>query len=350
MHRNASKSYERFKITSRKLSAAENTSSATMSMSSSSMLSSSASSSSSKSAEEVIFWLQEERKRPERQSAQIVEYGTFLLERGYIKRLGDDLWTVLEQVAIAALDVGNWELAELCLSRLDTRFPKSRRVATLRGMLYEGRGEFTRALHLYDELMANADEADVMLSRRRVAVLKAMDAADLRGNSTKAVDALTKHLETYYSDPEGWQELTSLYLEQAQYNKAIAALEELMLIVPQNGFYVLQYAETLYTQGDFALAYKAFLRVLDMGGVVSKTTNDTNSERGPEVRALWGLQATIAKLRDLPKKATSGDIKAESLDAIEQMVSDLILNQAYGGARKDSSTLSAARKVIAGTK
>lgn len=125
--------------------------------------------------------------RPERRSAQIVEYGTHLLEKGYLKRLGDELWTVLEQVAVAALDVGNWELAEvsgfgyrrkgkqtvngadthvqihqLCLSRLDTRFPKSRRVATLRGMVYEGRGEFTRALHLYDELMAKADEADVV--------------------------------------------------------------------------------------------------------------------------------------------------------------------------------------------
>lgn len=83
-------------------------------------------------------------------------------------------------------------------------------------MLYEGRGEFTRALHLYEELLKNAEEADVMLSRRRVAVLKAIDAADVTGKSNKSVDALIKHLETYYSDPEGWQELSALYLDQGQ--------------------------------------------------------------------------------------------------------------------------------------
>lgn len=72
-----------------------------------------------------------------------------------------------------------------------------------------------------------------------------------------------------------------------------------MLIVPQNGFYVLQYAETLYTQGEYAVAYKAFLRVLDMGSAVDKpaaSTTTTTTEKGPEVRALWGLQAV--SLRD----------------------------------------------------
>lgn len=63
------------------------------------------------------------------------------------------------------------------------------------------------------------------------------------------------------------------------------------MIVPQNGFYVLQYAETLYTQGEFAVAYKAFLRVLDMSQAVEKGTTATGEAKGPEVRALWGLQA-----------------------------------------------------------
>lgn len=57
------------------------------------------------------------RRRPDRQSAQIVEYGTFLLEKGYLQKLGDDLWSTLEQIAIAALDVGEWDLAEVRLLR-----------------------------------------------------------------------------------------------------------------------------------------------------------------------------------------------------------------------------------------
>lgn len=52
-------------------------------------------------------------RRPDRSSAQIVEYGTWVLEQGYIQRLGDDLWNTLEQIAVAALDVGDFELAEV---------------------------------------------------------------------------------------------------------------------------------------------------------------------------------------------------------------------------------------------
>lgn len=46
-----------------------------------------------------------------------MEYGTFLLEKGYLQKLGDDLWSTLEQIAIAALDVGEWDLAEVRLLR-----------------------------------------------------------------------------------------------------------------------------------------------------------------------------------------------------------------------------------------
>lgn len=58
-------------------------------------------------------------RRPTRQSARTVEYGQRLLETGYIKRLGDDvLWSALEQIALAALDVGDWELVEVSESTL----------------------------------------------------------------------------------------------------------------------------------------------------------------------------------------------------------------------------------------
>ena len=52
-------------------------------------------------------------RRPERQSKRIVEYGTLILEGGHIKKLGNDVWAFLEQVALAALDLGKVELAEV---------------------------------------------------------------------------------------------------------------------------------------------------------------------------------------------------------------------------------------------
>lgn len=52
-------------------------------------------------------------RRPARQSALIVSCGEFIIEGGHLSKLGDDLWATLEQVAIAALDLGRWELAEV---------------------------------------------------------------------------------------------------------------------------------------------------------------------------------------------------------------------------------------------
>lgn len=113
---------------------------------------------------------------------------------------------------------------------------------------------------------------------------------------------------------------------------------------------ILKYAETLYTAGEFATAYKAFLRVLEVGADVER---DSDAGRGgPETRALWGLHATIGQLRSAAatKNVGRGDggerIKAESLDEVEQLVTDLLLNRAYSGEGKDKATLQAARIVL----
>lgn len=53
-----------------------------------------------------------------------------------IGKLGDEGWLVLEQVLIAALDCGNTDLADSCLSELSRQFPGSLRVMRLRAMKY----------------------------------------------------------------------------------------------------------------------------------------------------------------------------------------------------------------------
>lgn len=160
-----------------------------------------------------------------------------------------------------------------------------------------------------------------MLSKRRIAVLKSLDSPS---TYAQTLPALETHLETYYSDPEAWQELASLYAELGQYAKSAAALEELMLLVPQNGFFVLRYAETQYTAGEYATAYKGFLRVLDMGGMLERgSRGEGQADRGPEVRAAWGLKAVSRRagqecmqghhhLTDLPPSfALADDQEAE---------------------------------------
>lgn len=136
------------------------------------------------SSSEAIEWLAEQRRcvwlsahaktypggsdstaplsrRPDRQSAKIVELGEQLLQSGALNSLGDDLWSFLEQLCIAALDVGRWELAEVCVARLHARFPESSRMSALQGMLLEARGEYSKALGFYDQLL-EADETDMV--------------------------------------------------------------------------------------------------------------------------------------------------------------------------------------------
>ncbi|UZJ54702.1 hypothetical protein CBS101457_004022 [Exobasidium rhododendri] len=278
------------------------------------------------SAGEAIDWLAAQRRRPDRQSKKVVDYGALVLEGGHLGRLGDDVWAFLEQVAIAALDVGRSDLAELCVARLNTRFPDSPRVASLQGMLLESSGELSKALTFYEAILQK-DETNLIITKRMVAVLKSMSKTDGRGGIDKAISTLVKYLDTYYGDAEAWQELAAMYSDAHMYPQAAFALEELLLLVPHNSFFVLQYAETLYTAGEIAQSYKAYLRVLEMCGLSTDGKTAENTRQGPWTRALWGLKLVTAKL--LSGSSKSGEVK--DVEEIDAMVTDLLLNKAYKG-------------------
>lgn len=98
----------------------------------------------------------------------------------------------------------------------------------MQGMLLEARGEASKALKLYEDVLAQDKTNLVSLSgplclfsgniaevrmghgqtivKRRIAVLKSLD-------RQKAVEALVAYLDTYYADPEAWQEMAALYSE-----------------------------------------------------------------------------------------------------------------------------------------
>lgn len=156
-----------------------------------------------------------------------------------------------------------------------------------------------------------------------------------------------------------------------RYPQAAHALEELLILVPHNTFYVLQYAELLATQGELALAYKEYLRVLEMceGKSASNDVQDQDDCRqGPFARALWGLKLVTSKLRAGTTASASGgsyaqqrkggknaaatseqpELKPQKLDAVDAMVTDLLLNQVYKGSSAGvRASRDAARKVLA---
>lgn len=161
----------------------------------------------------------------------------------------------------------------------------------------------------------------------------------------EATDALADFVDHFPLDQEAWQELASLYLQQNKYAQAAYALEELVLLAPHNSFYLLMYAETLYTMGDWAKAYKIYLRILELGQGNLKREDSRHTDRvsGPWVRTLWGLKmvSTIAltqcaaQLLAHKDKQSDGDAVAEKIPAIDAMATELLLNNVYAAGASD---------------
>jgi hypothetical protein len=133
-----------------------------------------------------------------------------------------------------------------------------------------------------------------------------------------------------------------------RFDKAIFAIEEMILLFPSNSFFVLQLAETLYTAKDIARAYKTYLQVLD--ATDPEDDGDSSGQQGPLLRALWGLkmvsfqngfrcfhhshtaapQCTTQILAD-SSLGTKGECKAENVQQVDALVTNLLLNKGYKG-------------------
>ncbi|KAG8882144.1 hypothetical protein FRB97_008632 [Tulasnella sp. 331] len=199
------------------------------------------------------------RARHVRASEQVLENADFLFASNLDvpKKLGDDYWAFLEQLTMAAMDLGRGPLADDCILRLEERFPDSPRVQVLQGMRREAAGKLQEALKIYD-LILDVEEANAGIWKRRVAVYRQL------GETQLAAEDLCEYLDTFYTDVEGWLELADLYSTVKDYTHALQALSHAMVLAPQNPFYVLQFAETAATNEEYALALKMYLRTAEM--------------------------------------------------------------------------------------
>lgn len=53
---------------------------------------------------------------------------------------------------------------QLCIARLDVRFPNSPRATALQGMLLEAQGDYEKAYQLYDMLLSKDDSNQVCIA------------------------------------------------------------------------------------------------------------------------------------------------------------------------------------------
>lgn len=199
-------------------------------------------------------------------------------------RLGDEIWVVLEQVCIAAIDCAQAGIFQDCIRDLDTQFPDSHRVKRLQGMHLESIGKTKEAQRLYDDIL-EGDPTNSLVSKRKIAIARS------ENKLAEAIQQLGVYLKTYMNDMEAWQELCDLYLKVQDYAKAAHAMEELVMTHPHHHLYQQRYADILYTMGgldniETARSYYAN---------AVKLSNQTN------MRAFYGLMLTANTLAANPK-------------------------------------------------
>jgi tetratricopeptide (TPR) repeat protein len=197
------------------------------------------------------------------------------------RKLGNDMWTVMEQVFLAACVGGHNQWRDYCLARLVRQWPNSVRVERLKGIHQESCGNYEEAKAIFGKILADKPE-DTMSRKRLIAMHKQ------RGETGKAVEAINQYLEVFSTDAEAWHELAELYVEAGSLSRAIYCFEELMVANPRSMYHILGYAELLYSSGDYELARKYFSLACYIDGTC--------------LRALWGLVAVNMALAEKDKQ------------------------------------------------
>ncbi|GAA5982159.1 hypothetical protein JCM11641_000606 [Rhodosporidiobolus odoratus] len=292
----------------------------------------------------IFAHLRDVRLSQKRLPAEVLHHGEELVQRGALNKDNSQVWDTMEQLATAAIESGQLSLATVLISRLASRFSDSApRVATLQGMLLEGRGELRLAREFYEDRLRE-NESDV-LSRKRLCALHLSSplvtlpssASDLSPTLhpyfdasltlSKGIALLTDYLDTYYTDHTSWLTLSSSYARLSLYPQALSAASHAVLLQPNNGWVHLKYAELAYTAGEVEVAWKGFLRVIEMSDDQGITGQGL---QGPGRRAAMGAKLCLTRLRASPSKpsASIADplLAPKHLDAMEVLLTRLLLD------------------------
>ena len=164
-----------------------------------------------------------------REPELVISQGQALLGPDLSKKLSDESarLTVLEQICLAAIDVDDDKLADLCLAKLkDVVGKNSVRFRTLLARALEGDGDLEGAEKIYDALLED-NPANLMALKRKYCILRPQV-----GKEVETMLALNAYLEQNIADSAGWYEMSRYCLELGDYKGAAYALEEVVLGCP----------------------------------------------------------------------------------------------------------------------
>ncbi|XP_034707432.1 ER membrane protein complex subunit 2 [Vitis riparia] len=251
------------------------------------------------------------RKLKVRRSDKVLKHGLSILNDPKKRsNLGPEEWTLYEQVAVAAMDCQCLDVAKDYIKVLQKRFPESKRVGRLEGMLLESKGSWAEAEKAYSSLLEE-NPFDQVVLKRRVAMAKA------QGNMSGAIEWLNKYLETFMADHDAWRELAEIYVSLQMYKQAAYCYEELILSQPTLPLYHLAYAEVLYTLGgleNLQTAKKYYASTIDLTG-------------GKNTRALFGICLCTSAIGQLTKGRNKEEKESPELHSLAATALEKIYKQ-----------------------
>lgn len=196
-----------------------------------------------------------------------------------------------ELVVVEALGSGQKEVAKEYLTKLEKRFGlKSTRVMSLQGLYLEAEGKVAEAKRTYGEIL-KADPGNAFAIQRLSAMEKAQgnirEAARILENDLVYTDDNgEKHtyLQIHRTDVTAFRELSKLFYELNDLEKAAFYAEEEILF--NNDSYILhcRLGEILYQQKDYVKSVSSFAHSL----LMNPSPNNT--------RAAYGLRQSTAKV------------------------------------------------------
>lgn len=149
------------------------------------------------------------------------------------RRLGDaECLAALEQICIAALDVGDHKLAETCLDFMQPGqansvvTKESARYRKLLGMCLEAAGDYNGATEIYDALIKE-NPSNGYAIKRKYCILAAQP-----GKEIESTEALNAYLEKFPGDVAAWGEMAEVCLSACDFKGAAYCYEEVILGCP----------------------------------------------------------------------------------------------------------------------
>ena len=174
----------------------------------------------------------------------------------------------LEQVCLAALDVGNITLAESCLSALRAGASnslvtkESSRYRKLLGMCLEASGKYEEASKVYDALLMD-NPSNGYASKRKYCILAA------QGKEEEAIKALNNYLTMHPGDIAAWNQMAEECLSVSDFKGAAYCYEEIILGCPLDSNMHMKLGEVYVTAGGIEnakLARKHLAQAVQLDG------------------------------------------------------------------------------------